>query len=94
MRDTRRALVFGMLLPALVPLFALPTLGMSSLLLGVYPLRAFRIAKDAKRRGLPAKHAAVWAVHCVGASFPQAAGIVSYHWQKLQGRDPSLIEYK
>ena len=93
-RDTHRALVFGMLLPALVPVFALPTLGMSSLLLGVYPLRAFRIAKDAKRRGLPAKHAGVWAVHCVGASFPQAVGILSYHLEKLQGRDPSLIEYK
>jgi len=93
-KDKQRALLWGMYLPALVPTLAVPTLGLSSLLLGVYPLRAFRIARQAQRRGLGAKYAAYWALHCVGASFPQAAGIVSYHWQKLQGRDPSLIEYK
>ena len=92
--DTHRALLWGMVVPALVPALALPTLGLSSLLLGVYPLRAFKIARDAKRRGLSLAHASYWALHCVGASFPQAAGILSYHTQKMQGRDPSIIEYK
>ncbi len=93
-KDKQRALLWGMYVPALVPTLAVPTLGLSSLLLGVYPLRAVRIARQAQRRGLGAKLAGYWALHCVAASFPQAAGIVSYHWQKLQGRDPSLIEYK
>ncbi|HKU39234.1 MAG TPA: glycosyltransferase [Polyangiales bacterium] len=93
-KDTRRALIWGMLVPALVPVLALPTLGMSSLLLGAYPVRAVRIARDAKRRGVPAAYANYWALHCVGASFPQAAGIASYHWQRLRGKVPRLIEYK
>jgi GT2 family glycosyltransferase len=93
-RDTQRALLWGALVPALVPTLAVPTLGMSSLLLGAYPLRAYRIARDARRRGLQASHAAFWALHCVGASFPQAVGILSYHWERARGKVPKLIEYK
>ena len=93
-RDTQRALVWGALVPALVPVLALPTLGMSSLLLGAYPVRAYRIARAARQRGLQADHARYWALHCVGASFPQAVGILSYHWERARGKAPKLIEYK
>jgi hypothetical protein len=92
--DTRRALFWGLLIPALVPGLALPTLGLSSLLLSVYPLRALRIARAAQQRGLSAEDARYWSMHCVGASFPQAAGIVSYHVERMRGKDPTIIEYK
>jgi hypothetical protein len=93
-KDTRRALFWGLVLPALVPTLALPTLGLSSLLLSVYPLRAARIARAAEQRGLPALEARYWSLHCIGASFPQAVGIVSYHVERLRGKDPTIIEYK
>jgi glycosyltransferase involved in cell wall biosynthesis len=92
--DTRRALLWGLLLPAVVQGLALPTLGLSSMLLGVYPLRAARIARAARERGLPADAARYWSLHCVGASFPQAVGIVSYHLERLRGKAPTIIEYK
>jgi glycosyltransferase involved in cell wall biosynthesis len=93
-KDTRRALFWGALLPALVPALALPTLGLSSLLLSAYPLRAVRIARAAEQRGLAPSDARSWALHCVGASFPQAVGILSYHLERLRGKDPTIIEYK
>lgn len=93
-RDRQRALVWGFLVPALVPALAVPTFGLSSLLLGAYPVRFRRIAQKAAKDGLAPKAARYWALHCVGASFPQAFGILSYHWQKLRGHAPELIEYK
>jgi glycosyltransferase involved in cell wall biosynthesis len=93
-KDTRRALFWGLVLPALVPTLALPTLGLSPLMLSIYGLRAARIAKAAQRRGLSALDAAFWSLHCVSASFPQAVGIVSYHVERLRGIDPTIIEYK
>ena len=93
-KDTRRALFWGMLVPALVPALALPTLGLSSLLLGAYPLRALRIARHAHARGVSRADARYWALHCVGASVPQAVGIVSFHVERLRGKDPTIIEYK
>jgi GT2 family glycosyltransferase len=93
-KDTRRALFWGAVVPALVPVLALPTLGLSSLLLSAYPVRAVRIARAAKQRGLAGSDARSWAMHCVGASFPQAVGILSYHVERLRGKDPTIIEYK
>jgi glycosyltransferase involved in cell wall biosynthesis len=93
-KDTRRALFWGAVLPALVPTLAVPTLGLSSLLLSIYPLRAARIAKAAQKRGLEPNQALPWALHCVGASFPQAFGILAYHLERWRGKDPTIIEYK
>lgn len=93
-KDRQRALIWGAVVPALVPALAVPTLGLSSLLLGAYPLRALRIARRARDEGLSAEDARYWALHCVGASFPQAVGILSYHWEKLLGKNPEIIEYK
>jgi glycosyltransferase involved in cell wall biosynthesis len=92
--DKRRALVWGLVVPALIPALALPTLGLSTLFSAVYPLRAARIASAARKRGLNATASAAWSLHCVGASFPQAAGIVSYHLERLRGKVPTIIEYK
>lgn len=93
-KETRRALVWGMFVPALAPALALPTLGLSVLMLGIYPWRALRIARGARARGVDGVDSFYWALHCVGASFPQAAGIVSYHVERLRGIDPTIIEYK
>lgn len=93
-QDRRRALVWGMAVPALASALALPTVGISSLLLGAYPLRFLRIAQAAQARGLDAPSARLWAFHCVGASFPQALGILDYYVRRMRGQTPTLIEYK
>jgi hypothetical protein len=93
-KDTQRALFWGLVVPALVPALALPTLGLSSLMLSVYPLRAVRIARSAEQRGLSGRDATYWSLHCVAASFPQAVGVLTYHLERLRGKAPTIIEYK
>jgi len=93
-QDTRRALFWGAVVPALVPTLLVPTLGLSTWLLGAYPLRALRIAQRAAERGVDARSAAYWSLHCVLASFPQSLGIASYHWERWRGVTPTIIEYK
>jgi glycosyltransferase involved in cell wall biosynthesis len=92
--DRRRVLLWGALVPAVASAMLPPTLGASTLLLGAYPLRFARIARDGQRRGLSAHDARLWALHCVGASFPQALGILQYHLGRARGRVPTIIEYK
>lgn len=92
--DKRRALMWGLVVPALIPALALPTFGLSTLLCSAYPLRAARIASAARKRGLSTRAAVYWSLHCVGASFPQAAGVVGYHMERLRGKVPTIIEYK
>ncbi|HEX2678236.1 MAG TPA: glycosyltransferase [Polyangiales bacterium] len=93
-KDTRRALFWGLVVPGLVPVLMLPTAGASSLLLGAYPLRFLRVMQAARRQGLGIEDARAWAFHCIGASFPQALGILQYHVQRVRGTVPTLIEYK
>jgi len=93
-KDTRRALFWGAVVPALVPTLLLPTLGLSTWLLCAYPVRAVRIARRAAERGVDPRAAAYWSLHCVLASFPQSLGIASYHWERWRGVTPTIIEYK
>jgi hypothetical protein len=94
-QDVRRALIWGAAVPLLVPTLLVPSLGASSLLLGAYPLRFLRIARATQReRGVTDHDARLWALHCVGASFPQALGILQYHLGRARGEVPTLIEYK
>ncbi|HEX7481757.1 MAG TPA: glycosyltransferase family A protein [Polyangiales bacterium] len=93
-KDKRRALAWGGALPLLAAAFALPTVGLSLLPLGLYPVRFARIASHARRRGLPVLDAGVWALHCSGACVPQTLGIAQYYLQRLRGTDPTIIEYK
>ncbi len=94
-KDTRRALLWGLFVPLAVPAFALATLGMSSLALAAYPIRALRVASRAHRqRALDARQGGAWALHCVGASFPQAVGILKFYAERAWGKHATLIEYK
>jgi GT2 family glycosyltransferase len=95
MKDKKRALLWGLIVPLSVPALAIVTLGFPSLLLGAYPLRALRVAKRARaERALDLRQAGAWALHCVGASVPQSIGILKYYVERALGRDPTLIEYK
>jgi GT2 family glycosyltransferase len=93
-RDCRRNWLWGLAIPSAVPLLLSPTRGLSSLLLFGYPLRALRIVRRSQQEGLSAADARVWAISCVGASFPHALGMMKYHFERIRGIDPTIIEYK
>jgi GT2 family glycosyltransferase len=91
--EERRALAWGVFLPVATALLgALHPLGF--LLLALYPLQMLRLALRPQPAAREAD--AIWsrAFFLVAGRFPEAAGVLLFHWRKLRGRASSLIEYK
>jgi GT2 family glycosyltransferase len=82
--ETRRAVIWGALLPLLAAGGVLVT-PWAALILAVYPLQVVRLQR---RYG--------WerAVFTTLAKFPEAQGVLQYHWNRLRKRRARLIEYK
>ncbi|MEM9195542.1 MAG: glycosyltransferase [Myxococcota bacterium] len=93
-RETQRALVYGALLPATAAALSVPSLGLSLGLLAAYPVSASRAFRGASQAGRPPGDAFAWAVACTAAKFPEAQGVLRYHWGRLRRRRATLIEYK
>jgi hypothetical protein len=64
------------------------------LLLALYPLQMLRLALRPQPAAREAD--AIWsrAFFLVAGRFPEAAGVLLFHWRRLRGRASSLIEYK
>ena len=80
--QTRRALLWGAVLPALL----IP----ASMLVGlwvwlIYPVQVARLAR---RGGI------AWAFFTVLGKFAEAFGALGYYWRRLRGGRIRLIEYK
>ncbi|PRZ50272.1 glycosyltransferase [Tritonibacter scottomollicae] len=83
--ETRRAMVWGAVLPGLIALTwsLLPLLG--SVLSLIYPLQFLRLSRrDGPRRA--------W--YSMLGKFAEAQGVVEFHLNRLRGRHRALIEYK
>ncbi len=93
-RETRRVLVWGALIPGLALAGAIPTLGLSLALLAGYPLSAARAYRSARRRGRPLEDALPYALFTTLGKLPELHGVVGYHAGRLRGRRRTLIEYK
>lgn len=91
--EERRALAWGVGLPlATLLLAALHPAGW--LLLLAYPLQMLRLALRPQAAAREAD--AVWsrAFFLVAGRFPEAAGVLLFHWHRLRGHSSRLIEYK
>lgn len=90
-RETRRAVLWGVALPAITAA-AVMTFGAAGLgLLLAYPLQMLRLTLKAKpgERGRFSR-----SMLLVLGRFPEAAGVLQYHYGRLSGRQRGLIEYK
>lgn len=90
-RETRRALLWGVAIPAgclLATALAWPW-GAAAWL--IYPLQMFRLAL---RPGRPPGERALLALFHTLARFPEAQGVITFRLRQRQGRRPQLIEYK
>jgi len=88
-RETRRAILWAILLPLLILLGALLT-PWAWLLLLAYPLQ---VARMALRDPQPTDR---WprAFYTMLGKFPEARGVLEFHIRRLIGRRSGLIEYK
>jgi glycosyltransferase involved in cell wall biosynthesis len=93
-KESRSIWIWGLLVPLLALGMAWFTKGLSLLLLGGYPLMAYRISRYMQQQGLPAKDARLYGLFCMLAKFPQLQGQLQFHLNRLLGRRNVLVEYK
>ena len=93
-KESRSIWIWGLLVPLLALGMAWFTKGLSLLLLGGYPLMAYRISRYMQQQGLPAKDAWLYGLFCLLAKFPQLQGQLQFHLNRLLGRRNVLVEYK
>lgn len=94
-RQTRSALLFGLLLPVLALALAYWTYGLSVLaFLVLLAIQALRIRGHELRRGRTPREAGLLARYIVIAKFAQAHGVLLFHWRRIRGHQATLIEYK
>jgi GT2 family glycosyltransferase len=93
-RESRRVLFWGAALPALAVLLAVPTLGLSLLLLGLYPVQFAKVYRAVRGRVPAKKDAAAYATSCVLAKFPEAVGMARFAATRLRRKPARIIEYK
>ncbi len=89
-RETRRAVVWGVVLPVLLALlFVIDVRWLW--LAAVYPAQTLRLARRFRADGRPD-----WAraFFMVLARFAEASGVLQFHWNRLLRRRTALIEYK
>ncbi|UNU26636.1 glycosyltransferase family 2 protein [Microcoleus vaginatus] len=94
-KETRSTWFWGLVLPALALAMTWPTKGWGLLLLSGYPLATYRTYNYyIKHRELTTKEAAIYALSCVLAKFPQLQGQIQFHQRRFLGQQSKLIEYK
>ena len=89
-RETRRAVVWGLVLPVLLVLLFLTDVRWFWLAT-LYPAQMLRLAWRFSADGRPD-----WAraFFMLLARFAEASGVVKFHWNRLLRRRTALIEYK
>lgn len=87
--ESRRAWVWGAILPAIILIIGFLNWKFSLLLFLIYPLQICRLA-------LKEKHLQKWllAAHLVLSKFPEAIGQIEFYKRRFFGKKITLIEYK
>jgi GT2 family glycosyltransferase len=93
-RETRRIVFWGVILPLLIVILAWPTRGISLVLLLGYAVLWRRVYGGAIRKGLSRDDARMYARHMVVGKFAEAQGLITFWKSRLLGRKTALIEYK
>jgi GT2 family glycosyltransferase len=86
--------LWGLAVPLAAGLLAWPTGGSSLLLLLGYPVLAWRVWRQALRRGVAPPHARLLALFTVLAKFPQAAGEVQFAALRLARRRRAVVDWR
>ncbi len=93
-RETQRIVFWGGVVPGVSLALAVPTLGTSLALLLGYPVSAARVYRHHRTRGRGGRDAMLGAVFTTLGKFPELAGVLRYHGNRLRGARSRIIEYK
>jgi Glycosyl transferase family 2 len=92
-KESRSISTWGLVVPTVSVLAAVPTFGLSLLTFAAYPLMAYRAYQYAARSGRSTSEAALFGTFCTLGKFPQAQGWLRFYWGKWFKRPSQLIEY-
>ena len=87
----RRILIWGLVLPLFILVLSVMISGWALLLFLIYPMQVVRLAR---RGGLGRRISWERALFLVMGNFPEALGILEYHWRRLVKKPAGIIEYK
>lgn len=93
-KETRSNWLWGLVIPGMAIALAIPTHGLSLVLLLGYGLMTFKIYRYMQRTGLSSNDAALYAAFCVLGKFPNVLGQLKFYRDRLLGNTSRLIEYK
>jgi len=94
-RERRRTLIWGLLLPAAALVLAPITRGVSLVvMLCLYALQLLHIYRGCLGRGWPPGSSWAYSFFTVISRFPTLQGIIQYHWRQGRGHAPRIIEHK
>jgi len=94
-RDRRRILIWGLVLPVAALAAASFTRGISLLvMIGAYSLQLLHIVRGCRERGWTQRDAWTYGLFTLIGRFATLHGLLEYHWRRLRGRATPLIEYK
>ena len=89
--ETRRAILWGAVLPVLIVILSVLAPALAALLALAYPAQILRLAA---RRGISRRASWEIAFFNVLGKFAEAQGVLSFWLNRLRGRRGGLIEYK
>ncbi|MEL7486998.1 MAG: glycosyltransferase [Pseudomonadota bacterium] len=92
--ERRRALAWGLFLPAIAIIAAPVTNGLSLGLFALYPVSYWRTRRRLVRDGAAPRDAGLYARFLILSKFPAVLGLLSYWRKKLTGRQIQIVEYK
>ena len=93
-KEVKRTILWGVIVPSIALVLALPTHGLSLLLFGRYPLTTLRTTYGMWRRGFSWLDSLAWGVSCGVSVFPEVIGVMKFHLDRLRHKQCEIIEYK
>lgn len=93
-RPTVSAWIWAIAVPISATVMSVVFFPWGLLSFAAYPLLAGKTAWFYARRGMRASDAALYAVNCVAAKFPNVRGHWTFFWKRIRGKRSTLIEYK
>jgi glycosyltransferase involved in cell wall biosynthesis len=93
-KEERSGWLWGLMIPITAIATALPTQGVSLLLLLIYPLLGWKVYRYRRQLGDSAANARLFAFFCILSKFPQMVGQLKYWLTRWRGAQATLIEYK
>lgn len=93
-KEIRGVWLWGLIVPLIILILAIPTHGLSLIALGIYPLKALKVIVSSRKRGLTWSESIPWGISCAFSHFPGVSGAIKFKLDSFYKKSYEIIEYK